>query len=125
MNGRTVILERLERLPDTAVFREAKAWIKDNQTTSLFDDPLHVSVADALHVWRVRLAISKDRGNKILGGESLVSRLNELTKNLKLEQYSFASEGQAGSVFFEKTSGKFVGMAIAAKSKVTQYAHAS
>lgn len=102
------ILERLSTTENRAS-REAIAWLKEDDAKPLFPLPADVTVNEAMHLWRVRQKSSASRGHELEGAETLLSKLNELAPQKKLQQFVFQGASKSGNLFFEKTSGHFVG----------------
>jgi len=88
------------------------AWINEDDANPLFSVPSDVTVNEAMHLWRVRQKSSASRGRELEGAETLLSKLNELAPQKKLQQFVFQGARKSGNLFFEKTSGHFVGAVL-------------
>ena len=112
MDERTRVLLRLQAEPESEIVQETKARLSGEDARLLTEREAQLTVNEAMHLWRVRMRIGLDRGRPLLGAESLIATLQGLTPQKKLEQKVFTGKDWAGNLFFEKTSGRFLGAVL-------------
>ena len=112
MDERKSTLRRLEAEPEDDVLRRTKEWLSRDDTQLIPAQDAHLTAYEAAHLWSVRLQISSAKGKPLFGAELLLSQLERLTPQKQLEQQVFTSPDLAGSLFFEKGNGRFVGAVI-------------
>ncbi len=111
-NSREVLLSKLDQETDDDVVRAARAWLSRPDTKPVFEHPILTSAHEAFHLWRVRYKVALDKGHPLSGATSLIARLEALAPPKSLEQFSFSGPRISGSLFFEETSGKYVGAVL-------------
>lgn len=125
-NSREIALSRLDQENDDDTVRSAKTWLSRTDTKPVFEHPVLISAHEAFHLWRVRLKNALDKGHPLSGATSLVARLETLAPQQNLEQYSFIGPLISGNLFFEETSGRYVGSVLIEKlTAVEQFSRAS
>jgi len=112
VDERIEILTRLEAAPRDEGLDRAKTWLRSSDIRQVSPEPVYATVSEISHVWRVRAKISRNKGHLIDGAEQLLAKLQTIDPRTKLEQLSFAGKHQSGTFFFEKTSGKYVGIVL-------------
>lgn len=86
-----------------------KLWLETENPTPISGKPALVTAHEALRVWKVRLQTSRARHN---GMQELVQRLEEMTPQSKVEQYSFAGKTSTALMFFKKRDSEFIGSIV-------------
>jgi hypothetical protein len=102
------ILKKLRASRDNAT-REAIVLLQNDDAVPLFPAPADVTVNEAMHLWRVRQKSSASRGHELEGAETLLIKLHGLAPQRKLQQFVFKGSRKSGNLFFEKTTGQYVG----------------
>jgi hypothetical protein len=111
MVDRQAILRRLTGV-ENEIAHEAKLWLASKDTESSEEGPANITVHRATQLWRVRFSNIVRRGGHLHGAEALLAKLESLAPNKRLDQFAFHSAAKAGSIFFERTNGQFVGAVI-------------
>ena len=75
-------------------------------------EPVRTRANEALRLWETRLITSGLPAPSLNGIRLLVRRLRTLSRETELEQYGFTVKVFAGSIFFERASGEFLGDTI-------------
>lgn len=126
VDERTELLNRLELAPRNEALDHVKTWLRSEHVQPVSPGPVYATVAEISHVWRVRAKISRSKGHLIEGAEQLLGRLGTINSRTKLEQRSFTGQRHTGNIFFEKTSGKYVGVVlIAERQTLAEFSKAS
>jgi hypothetical protein len=76
--------------------------------------PVCIKAAEALRVWETRLGTSRLPGTSTQGIQALVGKLRQMPPEAEIEQFGFSSKAIAGSIFFNRQSGEFMGETIVA-----------
>jgi len=79
------------------------------------DEPASTTASEALRLWRTRLRNTRITQKKISGLSEVVIALEKITPQKKIDQFGFNDENTAVTLFFEKTSGAFLGSITVAK----------
>jgi hypothetical protein len=109
MMDRQTVLNEIKRNASAHLFLAAKDWLNDREVEDSVDRPAEILVSEAERLWRLRHENLLSRGKHLFGAEEFLSKLQTLNRRKKLQQFSFHGASRTGSVFYEKTSGKFVG----------------
>jgi hypothetical protein len=105
-----IIKQRLEGQSELA--SAAKSWLELHDLEAVSESPAQITVAEALRLWRTRLAVSKQTEHRIDGLDDLVEKLNVMTGQKKIDQFGFLGEKSAATLLFERSSGSYIGAAF-------------
>jgi len=115
MTDRLDILRRMEDSPyRDEVDNRAREWVGGEDSRLLSKTSNQTTVYEALHLWRLRMGSVARAGHVLYGAPSFLARLEKLTPQKKLDQFAIAGLRWTGSVFFEHTSGNFIGFVMVA-----------
>jgi hypothetical protein len=89
--------------------RKTKVWLERENPNSISAKPALVTAHQALRVWKVRLDTSRARQ---YGMQELVQRLEQMTPQSRVEQYSFEGKTSTALVFFTKRDNEFIGSIV-------------
>lgn len=108
------ISKRLLKAED-AFARNISTWLETDEARPLSETPSDVTVNEAAHLWRVRREGSIKRGQVLEGADLFLIKLGELRPQKKLQQFVFKGLNRSGNLFFEKTTGQFVGAILTSR----------
>ena len=108
------MLSRLELQEASAALGRARLLLELSSTRPVSPNPVRINAAEALRVWEARLqTASWHTGLSTQGIQSLVEKLRQMPPDAEIEQ--FAGGAIAGSIFFNRQSGEFMGETIIEK----------
>ena len=114
------LLSRIDREKHPDALQRVEEFIRTNALETVRLKPAVCSASEILSIWRVREKNSGITGLSIPGARTLVQNLKTLSADSEVEQFSFTGGELAGSVFFSRKTGRFLGDTIVqrrAKSK--------
>jgi hypothetical protein len=109
------LLSRVDGVKYVEALHRADEFIRLNNLESVGQEPVINSAAEVLSLWQVRQKISLMTGVSIPGVQVLIRNLKELSKDSEVEQFGFTGDEQAGSLFFDRRTGAFLGDTIVAR----------
>jgi hypothetical protein len=115
MTDRNSILKRLDDDRGSPQIRRLRGLLKREDTRIVSNRSSKVSVSEALRLWKTRLKNTDVTGLHLDGARSLVTRLESLTPQRKLEQFALVAGDTSGNVFFDGSTRHFVGAIIVEK----------
>jgi hypothetical protein len=114
------ILSRLELQEGSAALSRARLLLELSSTRPVSPTPVRINAAEALRVWETRLRTTWLTGPSTQGIQSLVEKLRQMEPDAEIEQFGFTGAAIAGSIFFNRQSGEFVGETIVDKPKAKE-----
>ena len=106
------LLIRINREAPPGARKRFRALLEEGRTPSLVMKPVHSKADEALRLWQTRLITSGLPILSLSGIRMLVKKLGALPPDAEIEQFGFTGKTFAGSVFFDRASGKFLGDTI-------------
>jgi hypothetical protein len=106
------MLCRIELDAPPAVLRKARLLLKSSKPRPEGLKPVRTKAEEALRVWETRLRSVKFSGVSSQGIQALVKKLKRMPPESEIEQFGFAGEKIAGSIFFNPKTGEFMGETI-------------
>jgi hypothetical protein len=89
-----------------------RALFEDGSRSSFVVKPVRAKADETLRLWETRLKTSRLPPGSLRGIRSLVERLRTMRPGAEIEQFGFTGTRFAGSVFFDRASGEFLGDTI-------------
>jgi len=93
-------------------FNRVQRFVNLNGIQSIKRNPSVNNAADVLSLWQVRHKNTEITGVAIPGAPVLIDNLLKMPPDAEVEQYSFTGEKLAGSIFFNRQTGEFLGDTI-------------
>jgi hypothetical protein len=106
------LMTRMPTVEDAESIARVEAFIRLNNLQSVHPRSV-VNRADAiLDIWQVRHKNTSITGVPIPGISTLLHNLRRLPPDARVDQYGFTGNYLAGSLFFYRTTGEFLGDTI-------------
>ncbi len=112
MTDRSMALSAILATAPAHIAQAAAHWLNEDGIEECVDRPGEIQVASAIRLWKVRAFHVRRAGKELVGADEFLANLATLNPSKKLTQYSFHGAEHTGSVFFEKTSRKYVGLVM-------------
>jgi hypothetical protein len=106
------LLTRLNREAPPGSRKRFRAIFEEGSTPSFAVKPVRGKADETLRVWETRLKTSRLPSGSLKGIRSFVDRLRAMPPEAEIDQFGFTGKRFAGSVFFDRASGKFLGDSI-------------
>jgi hypothetical protein len=106
------LLTRLNREAPPGSRKRFQALLEEGSTASFAVKPVRGKADETLRLWETRLKTSRLPSRSLKGIRSFVERLRAIPPEADIEQFGFTGKRFAGSVFFDRASGKFLGDTI-------------
>jgi len=118
--SRDELLSRIEGDATPGAKRRIRSLFDDACSPSMTMNPVRSKASEALRVWQTRLITSGLPILSLNGIRMLVRKLGTVPPDTEIEQYGFTGKRFAGSVFFDGTSGRFLGDTIVKRHAKSQ-----
>lgn len=106
------LLTRIDGSRHPEAYSRVSALIQRNGLESISNKSVVNSASEVLSLWQVRRKNADAVGLSIPGIDLLIRSLSSLPGNSEVVQYGFVGEKLAGSLFFERKTGDFLGDTI-------------
>ena len=119
--SREELLNRIDGAASPGARKRIRALFEEDRNASL--TPVHNKASETLRLWQTRLITSGLPILSLNGIRLLVRRLGTMPPDAEIEQYGLTGTIFAGSVFFDRASGQFLGDTVVkrrAKSREMQ-----
>lgn len=110
--SREELMSRIEGEAAPGARRRIRTLFEEAATPFRRMEPVRSKAGEALRVWQTRLITSGLPIISLNGIRSLVRKLGTMPAEAEIEQYGFTGKDFAGSVFFDRASGRFLGDTI-------------
>jgi hypothetical protein len=110
----------MDRMKFVDAFSRIRTFVKLNNLQFICADSEVNHVAEVLSLWEVRYNNKDITGVNIPGAPVLIENLKQMLPEEEVEQYGFTGEKLAGSVFFNRRTGEFLGDTIVKRRAKTQ-----
>lgn len=114
------LLARVDSAQHADVLHRANELIRSANLESAAPTSFVNSVTEVLSLWQVRQKISHKTDFTIPGVETLIGNLKALPAESVVEQFGFTGDKLAGSLFFDRKTGAFLGDTIVARRPKSQ-----
>jgi hypothetical protein len=121
--SRDELLNRIDGEATPGARKRIRALFEEANSSSCAMKPVRGKADEALRLWQTRLITSGLPILSLNGIRMLVRKLATMPPDAEVEQFGFTGKTFAGSVFFDRASGKFLGDTIVrrrAKSRQMQ-----
>jgi hypothetical protein len=106
------LLSRVNGPTRKDAFNRVQRFVNLNGIQSVKRNPSVNNAADVLSLWQVRHKNTEITGVTIPGAPVLIDNLMKMSPDAEVEQYGFTGEKLAGSIFFNRQTGEFLGDTI-------------
>ncbi len=106
------LLAKLKTIEPSDAVRRVRSLLGAEGTYASPATPVRNEAGELLGLWQTRLKTSRLPRPSLRGIENLVHRLQAMSADAHVDQYSFSGKEMAGSVFFASGSGEFLGDTI-------------
>lgn len=106
------LLTRLNREAPPESRKRFRDLFEEVSTPSFAIKPVRGKAEETLRLWETRLKTSRLPSGSLKGIRSFVDRLRAMPPEADIEQFGFTGKRFAGSVFFDRATGKFLGDTI-------------
>jgi hypothetical protein len=115
--SRQELLRRIEGHAAPGAIKRIRALFgaADGRAKTL--EPVRTTVNETLRLWETRLVTSGLPVPSLNGIRLLVRKLRTLSPEAGIEQYGLTGKEFAGSIFFDRASGEFLGDTIVKRRK--------
>jgi hypothetical protein len=114
VNTIELVRHRLGKVQPNEVNRPYSDWIEGPTIRPIGSSPAKITAHEALRLWRTRLKTARAEHH---GMTHLIERLEKLTPQKQVEQFSFDGKDSAATYVFTRTGAEFLGSIVVKRSR--------